>query len=76
MGTTNEDLSHSINCSHCSFNRLIPTICQEGICAECGNDHSFRGNFEDAITFIDLLPELFPEIFKNYSSSKLQGFEN
>ena len=45
------------------------------------NDHSFRGNFEDATTLIDLLPELFPEIFKNNRSSsiginKLQEFVN
>jgi hypothetical protein len=54
--------------------------CPDRVCLECGNDHSFRGNFEDAITIIDLLPELFPEIFKSNSSSistnELQGFVN
>jgi hypothetical protein len=53
VDSTNKDLSHSINCSHCSFDRLIPTVCQDRICIECGNDDSFRGNFEDAITFIE-----------------------
>jgi hypothetical protein len=53
----------------------------DSICIQCGDDHSFRGNFEDAITFIDLLPELFPEIFKNNRCSssgtkKLQEFVN
>jgi hypothetical protein len=32
--------------------------CHDRICAECGNDHSFRGNFEGVITSIDLIPEL------------------
>jgi hypothetical protein len=50
-------------------------------CIECRNDHIFRGNFEDAITFIDLLPELFPEIFKgnrsiSISINKIQEFLN
>jgi hypothetical protein len=48
----------SINCSHCSFHRLIPTVCQDRICIECGDDHSFRGNFAEVITSIDLIPEL------------------
>jgi hypothetical protein len=42
---------------------------------------SFRGNFEDAITIIDVVPELFPEIFKekrssSISTNKLQEFVN
>jgi hypothetical protein len=49
------------------------TSCQDRICIQCTYDHSFRGNFEDTITFIDLLPELFPETFK---SNKLQEFVN
>jgi hypothetical protein len=32
--------------------------CPDRICKECGNDHSFRGNFEGVITSIDLIPEL------------------
>jgi hypothetical protein len=50
----------------------IAFYCNE-VCLECGNDHNFKGNFEDAITFIDMLPELFPQIF---SSNKLQEFVN
>jgi len=48
-----------------------PVLCYGcySACLECGNNHGFRGNTKDAITFIDLLPELFPEIFKSNSSS-------
>jgi hypothetical protein len=35
----------------------IPS-CSDRICAECGNDHSFRANFAEVITSIDLIPEL------------------
>jgi len=57
------------------------TSCPDRICIVCGNDHSFRGNIKDAITFIDLLPELFPEIFKEnrkggIHTTKLQEFVN
>jgi hypothetical protein len=57
------------------------TSCPDRICIECVNDHSFRGNIKDAITFIDLLPALFPEIFKEnrnggISTTKLQEFVN
>jgi hypothetical protein len=65
MHSTNKDLSHSINCSHCSFDGLIPTVCQDIICIESGNDDS---HFEGAIKIIDVMPELFPAIFKNSSS--------
>jgi hypothetical protein len=46
-----------------------------------GTSCQYRGNFEDAITFIDLLPELFPEIFKesrksSIGTAKLQEFVN
>jgi hypothetical protein len=52
--------------------------CSDRICIECKTDHSFKGNFKDARTIIDLLPELFPEIFKNCSGgiTKLQEFVN
>jgi hypothetical protein len=32
--------------------------CPDRICTECGNDHSFSGNFEGVIGSIDLIPEL------------------
>jgi hypothetical protein len=32
--------------------------CPDRVCAEYGNDHSFRGNFAEVITSIDLIPEL------------------
>ena len=35
--------------------------CPDGICIEYGNDHSFRGNFDYAITSIDTLPALFKD---------------
>jgi hypothetical protein len=62
------------------FNESIAS-CSDRICIECKNDHSFRGNFEDARTIIDLLPELFPGIFKdnksiNNSINKLKEFVN
>lgn len=50
-------------------------FCPDRICVECENDHSFRGNFEDTRTSIDILPELFPRIFKN-NINKLQEFVN
>jgi hypothetical protein len=47
------------------------------ICIVCGNDHSFRGNIKDAITFIDLLPEIFKENRNaGISATKLQEFVN
>ncbi|MFL6376627.1 MAG: hypothetical protein ACJ72R_04100 [Nitrososphaeraceae archaeon] len=64
MDSTNKDLSHSINCSHCSFNRLIPAICNDRICLVCGNDHSFRNNFAGIITSMDLIPKLLPGLFR------------
>jgi hypothetical protein len=44
------------------------------ICIECGNDHSYRGNFKDAMTSIDTLPALFKD--SNRSNCKLQEFVN
>jgi len=56
------------------------TSCPDRICIQCTNDHSFRGNFEDAITIVDLMPELFLQIFKSNSNStsitKLREFVN
>jgi predicted nucleic acid-binding Zn ribbon protein len=46
------------------------TSSPDRICIVCGNDHSFRGNIKDAITFIDLLPEIFK------SNINLQEFVN
>lgn len=60
MDSTNKDLSHSINCGHCSFS----PICQDRICTECGNGHSFRNNFEGVKTSIDLISELLPGLFR------------
>lgn len=52
--------------------------CPDRICAECGNDHSFRGNFDDAITSIDMLPALFKDDIRGNCSvaSKLEEFVN
>jgi hypothetical protein len=51
--------------------------CSDRICAECGNDHSFRGNFEDAITMIDLLPKIFKSNNSSgISTNELQEFVN
>jgi hypothetical protein len=72
MHSTNKDLSRSINCSHCSFDRLIPTVCQDRICIEGGNDDSLRGNFEGAITIIDVMPELFQGLFQREYEQQYQ----
>ena len=58
MGTTDEDLSPSITCSHCFFNRSILAVCKDRICLTCGNDHSFKNNFAGVIKSIDLILEL------------------
>jgi hypothetical protein len=51
--------------------------CYDRVCLECGNDHSFRGNTKDAITFIDLLPEIFKENRNGgISTTKLKEFVN
>ena len=42
----------------------IASSCSDRICIQCKSDHSFRGNFEDVITSIDLLTELFPGLFR------------
>jgi hypothetical protein len=31
----------------------VMMCCPDRICSECGNDHSFRGNFEGVITIIN-----------------------
>jgi hypothetical protein len=51
------------------------------VCLECRNNHSFSGNLDYAITFIDLLPKLFPGLFKEnrnggISTTNLQEFVN
>ena len=48
------------------------TCCPDRICTECGK--VFRGNIKDAITFIDLLPEIFKE--NRNGTTKLQEFVN
>jgi hypothetical protein len=59
----------------------IPS-CSDRVCLECGNDHSFRGNFKDTITSIDILAQMFPALFKDSNESncraisKLQEFVN
>jgi hypothetical protein len=57
-----------------------PILCHSA-CLECRNDHRFTGNIEHAITFIDLLPDLFPGVFKSnrgssISINQLQEFVN
>jgi hypothetical protein len=51
----------------------IPS-CSDRVCLQCRNDHSFRGNTKDAITFVDLLPEIFKS--NNSSTNELQEFVN
>jgi hypothetical protein len=47
------------------FHTESMTACSDRICIECRNDHSFRGNFEDAITSIDMLPALFEDGYRS-----------
>ena len=60
MDSTNKDLSHSLN----KANNNPLRLCQDRICLECGDDHSFRGYFDDAVTSIEMLPGIFPVSFK------------
>jgi len=55
MNSANKDLSHSLNKPN--NNRII--LCQARICLESGIDHSFRGNFENAMTSIDTYQRYF-----------------
>jgi hypothetical protein len=53
------------------------TSCPDRIYIQCTNNHSFSGNIKDAITFIDLLPEIFKENRKGgIHTTKLQEFVN
>ena len=40
---------------------------EDRICAQCGQDHSFKQNFKDIKTSIEHIPELIPLIFKEDS---------
>jgi hypothetical protein len=51
--------------------------CSDRVCLQCRNDHSFRGNTKDAITFVDLLPEIFKSnSSSSISTNELQEFVN
>lgn len=53
----------------CDYDFLLSD--SKRICIECGNDHSFRPNFEGVKTSIDIISELQ----RNYNS-KLKTQEN
>jgi hypothetical protein len=42
-----------------AFDNDFMMSCPDRICSECGNEHSFRGNFEGVATSIDILSILF-----------------
>ena len=42
-----------------AFDNDLLMSCPDRICAQCGDDHSFRGNFADVLTSIDILATLF-----------------
>ena len=79
MDKTNKDLKNSIqnniknqNAYYISglnnYNyhfKAAWSSCPDSICVECGNDHSFRNNFEGVRTSIDAFPEIFPKYFVN-----------
>lgn len=49
---------YSISMGDSTIDNDYPMSCSDRICAECGNDHCFRANFEDVVTSIDSIPEL------------------
>jgi hypothetical protein len=55
----------------CAFDNDIMMSCADRICIQCGNDHSFRGNFADVATSIDILPTLFSKDLKRNTKSEV-----
>jgi hypothetical protein len=52
----------------CVFDNDYMMSCADRICAQCSNDHSFRGNFADVVTSIDVLPTLLSRDKRNIKS--------
>jgi len=46
--------------------KSIPS-CVDRICIQRGIDHSYTCSLEDALASIDMLPEIFPALFKDDS---------
>jgi hypothetical protein len=53
------------------FDSDLMISCPDRICAECGNNHSFSGNFADVATSIDVLPTLFSKDLKRNTKSEV-----
>jgi hypothetical protein len=54
-----------------TFDNDFMMSCPDRICSECGGDHSFRGNFADVATSIDVLPTLFSKDLKRNTKSEV-----
>jgi hypothetical protein len=60
-----------IYCDIAVFDNDFLMSCPDRICAECGVDHSFRNNFADVATSIDVLPTLFSKDLKRNTKSEV-----
>jgi hypothetical protein len=54
-----------------AFDNDFLMSCADRICAQCGNNHSFTGNFADVATSIDILPTLFSKDLKRNTKSEV-----
>jgi hypothetical protein len=61
-----------IYCDIAVFDNDFMMTCPDRICVQCGNDHSFRGNFKGVLTSIDVIPSIFSkELDRNIKSEVL-----
>jgi hypothetical protein len=58
-------------CDICVFDNDSMMSCADRICAECGNNHGFTGNFADVVTSIDVLSNLFSKDLKRNIKSEV-----
>jgi hypothetical protein len=54
-----------------AFDNDFMMSCADRICAQCGDNHSFTGNFADVATSIDVLPTLFSKDLKGNIKSEV-----
>jgi hypothetical protein len=64
MGRKNSNLNDSIQYNFCCSKKTQKqtqktfATCSDKICKVCGNDHTFKNNFQNVRTSIDAIPEL------------------
>ena len=61
-------VNNRIYCDTSVFDNDFMMSCADRICIQCGNDHSFRGNFEDMAMSIDVLSNLLSKDKRNIKS--------